>query len=344
MVGEASVASSDIRAESNDGRTPLHWALRYDAVRDVVSALVQAGAAGNLTPLQLATRRGDVAAMISLLAEGTDPDLMGGYGWSVLHFALPRAGLDVIATSYGSGGTGSYRVRVEVLLSVTWSVAKGVVARGSERDFNLRDGPIGIGRASSKCCWRRSPTTLGATCGTPVGGRGLARTGAGSVQRASPRAGERSPRSWDDGSSTETGLLPGGRPEGFHVTTWLNGDGPERSYRNGERHPTRTTFRPEVRDDSVAGEIRPYVNGALHGTWTGYDTSRNVVGTLRFENGRQVGGSRSALEANAVATVPPGKRAPALCGHPSPLDDFHRRIIIERSKTSRNWTCWKERP
>lgn len=344
MVGEASVAGSDIRAKSNDGRTPLHWALRYDAVRDVVSALVEPGAAGNLTALQLAAWQGDAAAVISLLAEGTDPNLMDGYGWSVLHFVLPPAGLDVIATGYGSGETGSYRVRVEVLLSVTWSVAEGVVARGSEGDFDPRDGPIGTGRASPKGCWRRSPTILGSTCGIPDGRRGLARTGAGSVQRASPRAEERSPWSWDDGSSTETGLLQGGRPEGFDVITWLNGDGSEGFYRNGERHGTRTIFRPEGRDDSVVREVGPYVNGALHGTWTGYDPSGNVVGTLRFENGRQVGGSGSALEADVVATVTPRKCASALCEHASPLDDFHQRIIIERSKTSRNLTCWKERP
>ena len=47
------------------------------------------------------------------------------------------------------------------------------------------------------------------------------------------------------------------------------------------------------------------MNDERHGTWTGYDASGNVVGTLRFENGRQVGGSGSAVEAGAAATLTP---------------------------------------
>lgn len=86
----------------------------------------------------------------------------------------------------------------------------------------------------------------------------------------------------------------------FHYGDGNQGGGP---YVNGERHGTWIFFLPEGRDDNVAREVGPYVNDDEHGTWTGYDASGRVVGTMRFENGRRVGGSRSAVEAAAAATV-----------------------------------------
>ena len=89
---------------------------------------------------------------------------------------------------------------------------------------------------------------------------------------------------------------------------------------NGERHGTWTLFHPEGRDDNVVRQVGPYVNGERHGTWTGYDPSGNVVGTLRFENGRQVGGSGSAVEAGAAATVTSLQLAsPAARSPPGPV-------------------------
>lgn len=60
----------DPLAESNDGRTSLHSALRYAVVRDVISALVQGGGAANPTSLELAALESDAAALTSLLAGG----------------------------------------------------------------------------------------------------------------------------------------------------------------------------------------------------------------------------------------------------------------------------------
>ena len=84
-------AGTDPRAERNDGRTLLHSALRNDAVadHDVISALIPAGGADNLTPLQVAAVQGDAVTVTSLLAEGADPNTGDTYGWNALHFAVP---------------------------------------------------------------------------------------------------------------------------------------------------------------------------------------------------------------------------------------------------------------
>ncbi len=105
VVARLLAAGADPRAESNDGRTPLHSALSNDAAtdRDVVSALVQAGGADNLTPLQLAALQGDAATVASLLADGTDPNTADTYGWSALHFAVPIAGPEVVSTLLEAG-------------------------------------------------------------------------------------------------------------------------------------------------------------------------------------------------------------------------------------------------
>ncbi len=64
---------ADPFGESNDGRTPLHSALRYQAEPAVVSRMLDAGADEHLTPLQLAALRGDAMAVNRPLADGADP-------------------------------------------------------------------------------------------------------------------------------------------------------------------------------------------------------------------------------------------------------------------------------
>ena len=100
VVARLLAAGVDPRAERNDGRTPLHSALRHDAAtdRDIVSALVRGGGADNLTPLQLAAVQGDAVTVTSLLAEGDDPNTVDSYGWNALHFAVPVAGSEVVST------------------------------------------------------------------------------------------------------------------------------------------------------------------------------------------------------------------------------------------------------
>ena len=103
MVARLLTAGADPLVERNDGRTPLHSALRYDAVRGVISVLVQAGAADNLTPLQLAALQDDAGAVTSLLAEGADPNVVDAYGWSSLHFAVPLSGSGVVSALLEAG-------------------------------------------------------------------------------------------------------------------------------------------------------------------------------------------------------------------------------------------------
>ena len=103
VIARLLAAGADPLAESNDGRTPLHSALRYAVVRDVISALVQGGGAEGLTPLQLAALETDAAAVTSLLAGGADPNVVDGYGWGPLHFAVPLAGPGVVSALLEAG-------------------------------------------------------------------------------------------------------------------------------------------------------------------------------------------------------------------------------------------------
>lgn len=85
---------------------------------------------------------------------------------------------------------------------------------------------------------------------------------------------------------------------------------------NAEQHGTWTVLTQDGRDRQVgpymngkrdgiwilywgAGEVGrqvgPDVNDERHGTWTGYDQSGNRLGTIRYENGRRVGGSGPRL-------------------------------------------------
>ena len=97
---------------------------------------------------------------------------------------------------------------------------------------------------------------------------------------------------WADGSR-DTGRYVNSERSGHWTEGWRDGTRAEGPYVDGERHGTWTLFHPEGRDDKVVRSVGPYVNGEEHGTWTGYDASGTVVGTIRYENGRRVGGPRS---------------------------------------------------
>ena len=178
----------------------------------------------------------------------------------------------------------------EVLLRETWSVAEGVVAVGGGRGFGPPEGPICTGTASSEGCWAEISNHPGCYLWNPGPRDGFSANWSGECSEGLAEGRGEVRWQWNDGSSIESGLLQGGQREGFHVINWSNGDRSEGSYMNGERHGTWTVFHPEGRDDNVVREVGPYVNGELHGTWTGYDAAGNVVGTLRYENGRRVGG------------------------------------------------------
>ena len=71
--------------------------------------LVQAGAAENLTPLQLAALQDDAGAVTSLLAEGADPNVVDAYGWTSLHFAVPLSGSGVVSALLEAGADPNLR-------------------------------------------------------------------------------------------------------------------------------------------------------------------------------------------------------------------------------------------
>ena len=150
----------------------------------------------------------------------------------------------------------------EVLLRETWGVAEGVVAQGSEHEFSRPDGPICTGRASSEGCWAEIANHPGCYLWNPGPREGFSAIWSGECSEGFAEGMGEVRWQWSDSSAVDSGLLRGGQREGFHVINWSSGDRSEGSYVNGERH----------------------------GTWTGYDASGNGLGTVRYENGRRVGG------------------------------------------------------
>ena len=189
----------------------------------------------------------------------------------------------------------------EVLLRETWGVAEGAVAADGGRGFSPPDGPICTGRASSEGCWAEISNHPGCYLWNPGPQDGFTANWSGECSEGFAEGRGEITWSWNDGSATETGLLQGGRREGFHVIIWEQGDvgREEGPYVNDERHGTWTIFH-QGRDDNVVREVGPYVNDERHGTWTGYDASGNVVGTLRYENGRLVSGSEAPSNARIM--------------------------------------------
>ena len=160
----------------------------------------------------------------------------------------------------------------EVLLRETWGVAEGVVAGGSEHGFSPLEGPICTGRASSEGCWAEISNHPGCYLWNPGLQEDSSANWSGECSEGFAEGRGEVTWSWNDGSATETGLLQGGRREGFHVI-----------------------IRGRAGDDNVVREEGSYVNDELHGTWIGYDASGNVVGTLRYENGELVSGSEGPV-------------------------------------------------
>ena len=120
---------------------------------------------------------------------------------------------------------------------------------------------------------------------------------------------------WENGTR-DVGPMVDDERHGTWTVTFDDGSRGEGPYVNGQKQGTWTRYH-EGRGDNVVREVGPYVNDERHGAWTGYDASGNVVGTLRFENGRQVGGSGSAVEAGAATLTPLQLASPAARSAPS---------------------------
>ena len=107
---------------------------------------------------------------------------------------------------------------------------------------------------------------------------------------------------WEDGRIREVGPYVNDERHGNWTESYDDGGRGEGPYANGERHGNWTLFY-EDRADNLVREVGPSVNGERHGVWTGYGQSGNRLGTVRFENGRPVGGAGGVVEAGAAATV-----------------------------------------
>ena len=131
---------ADLLAESNEGRTPLHSALRYHVEPSVVAALLEAGAAEHLTSLQLSALQGDTMAVRWLIESGENPNEMGSYGWTPLHFAVPLAGPSVVTTLLAAGADPNQRTAsgadalVIAARQSTASVVSALLEAGAELD------------------------------------------------------------------------------------------------------------------------------------------------------------------------------------------------------------------
>ena len=108
----------------------------------------------------------------------------------------------------------------EVLLRETWGVAEGVVALGSEPGFSLPAGPICTGSASSEGCWTEISNHPGCYLWNPGPREGFSANWSGECSEGFAEGRGVVRWLWDDGSVTGTGMLQGGRPEGFHVIIW----------------------------------------------------------------------------------------------------------------------------
>ena len=175
----------------------------------------------------------------------------------------------------------------EVLLRETWSVAEGGQATAEELEFTPPDGPICTGSATSEGCWMEISNLAGCYLWNPFPQENETVNWSGECSEGFAHG--RGETTWYENgnvSGTDVGRRQGGRPEGLWVLTYP-GSRSQGPYVNGERHGT-WIIRWE--DGDVGREVGPYVNGERHGTWTGYDQSGNRLGTVRYENGRRVGG------------------------------------------------------
>ena len=149
----------------------------------------------------------------------------------------------------------------EVLLRETWSVAEGVIAGGGGRGFSPPEGPICTGSASSEGCWAEISNHPGCYLWNPGPQEGFSANWSGECSEGVAEGRGEITWSWNDGSSTETGLLQGGRREGFHVINWSEGPRRQRCPRGrslrewrSSRHLDRVRRIGECRGDAAIRE------------------------------------------------------------------------------------------
>ena len=223
----------------------------------------------------------------------------------------------------------------EVLLREMWGVAQGVVEAVGVPEPNGPDGPICTGRASPEGCWMEISNHPLCYLWNEAPQDNVTVTWNGDCSDGFAQG--RGEETWYQNgalSQTNVGSYRAGQSDGFWVIRTSDGSQSEGPYVNGERDGTWTIYWAE---GDVGREVGPYVNGERHGTWTGYDQSGNRLGTIRYENGQRVGGSESALEAVAAATLtPPQLSSPATRSPP------RRAVVTPRHQRSAEEPAWRE--
>jgi ankyrin repeat protein len=134
--------AADVNAAQGDGMTALHWAaMNFDA--DLVQTLLYAGAnvkattrIGAYTPLILAARTGNAAAMEPLLKAGADVNGPTSNGTTPLMLAAASGSTDAVQTLVGHGADVNAKEPVRGLSAAMFAAASnraavlGVLAAG----------------------------------------------------------------------------------------------------------------------------------------------------------------------------------------------------------------------
>ena len=90
---------ADLEQADVKGLRPLDYAIGWN--QEIIDVIVRAGAKPTL---RLAAISGDVATAKQILLSGQDPNVVGPYGWTALHFACEYGNIEVFKLLVDHGG------------------------------------------------------------------------------------------------------------------------------------------------------------------------------------------------------------------------------------------------
>ena len=102
---------ADFNARGKNNRTPLHWAVRFDAGPDVVKMLINEGAVvdarddNQFTPLHIAVISNSIELAKTFITRGASVNAINKNGWSILHFAILARSLEMVKMLISHGVT-----------------------------------------------------------------------------------------------------------------------------------------------------------------------------------------------------------------------------------------------
>lgn len=129
MVRSLLREGADVNAAQGDGMSALHWAAVTDA-EEMIGVLLYAGAntesttrLGGYTPLHLASREGNAAALDALLSGGADVDAVTTTGIGALHYAAASGRADAVETLVRHGAAVDGRTVADDQTPLMWATA-----------------------------------------------------------------------------------------------------------------------------------------------------------------------------------------------------------------------------